>query len=50
VEELFQLFLELGTLIQAQGEVLDNIESNLEDAEDYLEKAETNLETAQNIN
>ena len=44
------MFQELGTLIQAQGEMLDNIEKNLEEAEDYMEKAESNLETAQEIN
>jgi len=43
VEELFQLFTELATLIQAQGEMLDNIEANLKDANDYMEKAEVHL-------
>ena len=41
VNELFELFQELAVLIQAQGEMLDNIEANLEDANDYMEKAET---------
>jgi syntaxin 1B/2/3 len=36
-------------LIQAQGEMLDNIEANLEDANDYVEKAETQLRNAQKI-
>lgn len=29
--------------------MLDNIESNLTNANDYMEKAEANLESAQNI-
>lgn len=36
----------MATLIQAQGEMLDNIEANLEDANEYLEKAEDNLQKA----
>jgi hypothetical protein len=31
-----------------QGEMLDNIESNLAEANDYLEKAESHLESAMN--
>ena len=49
MNELFELFQELATLIQAQGEMLDNIEANLEDANDYMEKAETQLEHAQQL-
>jgi len=37
------LFTELATLIHAQGEMLDNIEANLADANDYMEKADENL-------
>ena len=40
------MFQELATLIQAQGEMLDNIEANLNDANDYLEKAEVHLQKA----
>ena len=36
-------------LIQAQGEMLDNIEANLEDANDYMEKAEDSLHHAQDL-
>lgn len=46
VNELFELFQELAVLIQAQGEMLDNIEANLEDANDYMEKAEVKLANA----
>lgn len=49
VNELFELFQELAVLIQAQGEMLDNIEANLEDANDYMEKAETQLQNAQQL-
>lgn len=49
VNELFELFQELAQLVQAQGEMLDNIEANLVETENYLEKAETNLENAENI-
>ena len=37
VNECFELFQELAIMIQAQGEILDNIEANLEDANDYME-------------
>ena len=46
VNDLFELFQELAVLIQAQGEMLDNIEANLEDATDYVEKAEVHLKNA----
>lgn len=43
VEEVYQLFLDLNTLIQTQGEMLNTIESNLEEARGYVEKAEKKL-------
>ena len=49
VNDLFELFQELAVLIQAQGEMLDNIEANLEDATDYVEKAEVHLKNAQEL-
>lgn len=49
VNELFELFQELAVLIQAQGEMLDNIEANLEDANDYVEKAEMQLQHAKEL-
>jgi len=33
-------------MIQEQGEMLDNIEANLESANDYMEKAEDHLKDA----
>ena len=47
VEELFELFQELAQLVQAQGEIIDNIEANLVETENYVEKAEKNLENAE---
>lgn len=49
MDELFELFQELAVLIQAQGEMLDNIENNLDQAHDYVEKAEVQLQHAQEI-
>ena len=46
VNELFKLFEDLAMMIQEQGEMLDNIESNLADANDYMERAETHLKDA----
>ena len=36
-------------MIQAQGEVLDNIEANLEEADDYLESATVHLKSAKEL-
>ena len=49
VNELFELFQELAVLIRAQGEMLDSIEANLDDANDYMEKAEQQLQNAQEM-
>lgn len=49
VNELFTLFQELTNMIDQQGEQLDNIEANLDDAIDYVEKAETHLKEAQEV-
>lgn len=49
VEEVYQLFLDLGTLIQAQGEMLDSILTNMQEARDYINKGNQKLESAQNI-
>lgn len=46
MEEVYQLFLDLATLISAQGEMLDSIEANIQDANNYVEKAEENLKSA----
>ena len=49
VEEVYQLFLDLGTLIQAQGEMLDSILTNMQEARDYINKGNQKLESAQQI-
>ena len=46
VEEVYQLFLDLETLINAQGEMLDSILTNMQDANDYVKKANVKLESA----
>ena len=46
VNELFELFQEMAVLVQAQGEMLENIEKNLQDTVTYTEKAEKNIEKA----
>ena len=49
VNELVQLFQEVQILVEAQGEMLDNVERNLQDTENYLEKAEDHIEEAEDI-
>eukprot|EP01071_Lankesteria_metandrocarpae_P001362 Lankesteria_metandrocarpae@DN1495_c0_g1_i1.p1 len=46
VSELHQLFVDLATLVDAQGELLDQIEYSVNSAKDYTEKAEKELVTA----
>ncbi|KAH7650084.1 syntaxin [Cryptosporidium bovis] len=46
VEELQQLFIELASLINVQGEMLDHIEFSVSSAKDYTEKADIELISA----
>ena len=46
VEEVYQLFIDLNTLITAQGEMLDSVEQNLDQAIDYVKKGLETLEKA----
>jgi len=46
VEEIFKLFNDLATLIQLQGEMLDSIEANVQQANDYMGKAIKHLVNA----
>eukprot|EP01070_Trichotokara_eunicae_P002836 Trichotokara_eunicae@DN2956_c0_g1_i1.p1 len=46
VAELHQMFVDLATLVDAQGELLDQIEFSVNSAKDYTEKAEKDLVTA----
>ncbi|VDN07391.1 unnamed protein product [Thelazia callipaeda] len=43
VKELHNLFLGLATLIENQGEMLDDIERNVDSAVDYAQKAHSNI-------
>ena len=49
VNECYELFQELAIMIQAQGEILDNIENNIEDANDYMEQAQVHLKSAKEL-
>jgi t-SNARE complex subunit (syntaxin) len=49
VEEVYQLFLDLGTLIQAQGEMLDSILTNMQEASNYIKKGNKHLEKGKEI-
>ena len=46
LDEITGLYWELGIMIEAQGEMLDSIEQNLNEAHDYVEKSITNLTNA----
>lgn len=43
MEEVYQLFQDLNTLIMTQGEMLNTIEANLAEANNYVESAEKKL-------
>ena len=44
MNDIFQLFQDLTILIDAQGEMLDNIEANMADANDYVESGRKHLD------
>eukprot|EP00923_Selenidium_pygospionis_P002362 GHVN01003644.1.p1 GENE.GHVN01003644.1~~GHVN01003644.1.p1 ORF type:complete len:331 (-),score=68.90 GHVN01003644.1:2371-3363(-) len=46
VAELHQMFVELATLVDAQGEMLNQIEHSVKSAKDYTEKGEVELVAA----
>jgi len=46
VEMIHQMFIDMQMLVQAQGEMLDNIELNVEGANNYVKKANTELAKA----
>jgi len=43
VQIVHQMFVDLQIMVQAQGEMLDNIELNIQDAKDYMKKANVQL-------
>ena len=47
--ELQQMFLDMATLVEAQGEALDSIESHVEGAVDHVAHARKELTTAEEI-
>lgn len=46
IRELHQLFVDMAVLVEAQGELIDHIESNLESARDYTRKGVKELHKA----
>ncbi|VDL70316.1 unnamed protein product [Nippostrongylus brasiliensis] len=43
------MFVDLNNLVLSQGEMLDRIEANVEDAVDYAEKAKQNVKGAREL-
>jgi len=46
VETIHQMFIDMQMMVQAQGEILDNIELNVQEAHDYTKKANVQLAKA----
>ncbi len=46
VEIIHQMFMDMAMMVQAQGEMLDNIELNIQEAVDYVKKANVQLAKA----
>jgi len=46
VQIIHQMFVDMQIMVQAQGEILDNIELNIQDAKDYMKKANVQLDKA----
>ncbi|WKY15201.1 hypothetical protein Q1695_000584 [Nippostrongylus brasiliensis] len=49
IRELGEMFVDLNNLVLSQGEMLDRIEANVEDAVDYAEKAKQNVKGAREL-
>ncbi|CAJ0610424.1 unnamed protein product [Cylicocyclus nassatus] len=49
IRELGEMFVDLNNLVMSQGEMLDRIETNIEDAVDYAEKAKQNVKDAREL-
>uniref|UniRef100_A0A1I7XVA9 t-SNARE coiled-coil homology domain-containing protein n=1 Tax=Heterorhabditis bacteriophora TaxID=37862 RepID=A0A1I7XVA9_HETBA len=49
MRQLHEMFADLNILVVSQGEMLDRIESNIEDAVTYAEKAKENVRDARNL-
>ena len=46
VNAVYQMFVDMALLVHQQGEMLDNIELNVNDAKNYVEKGEKQLQKA----
>lgn len=46
IQELCEMFSEIAILIQAQGELIENIEKNVQATKDYVESAKTQTDQA----
>jgi len=46
VETIHQMFVDMAMMVQAQGEMLDNIELNVQEAHNYVKKANVQLAKA----
>jgi t-SNARE complex subunit (syntaxin) len=44
VNDLLELFQEMAMLVERNGELIDKVETNFDDAKDYVEHAEATLE------
>jgi len=49
IDELHQMFLDMATLVQAQGELIDQIEANCDKAEEYIVRAVDELRKANKL-
>lgn len=47
--DLYQVYLDMAVLVEAQGEILDNIESQVSNAVDHVQSGTTALQTAKKL-
>uniref|UniRef100_A0AAR2KIS2 Syntaxin-1A n=1 Tax=Pygocentrus nattereri TaxID=42514 RepID=A0AAR2KIS2_PYGNA len=46
IRELHDMFMDMAMLVESQGELIDNIESNVRNAQEYVEKAKEDTKAA----
>lgn len=46
IREIHQMFLDMAVLVESQGELIDRIEYNVQNAADFVDSGKTNLNTA----
>lgn len=49
IRELGEMFLDLNNLVLSQGEMMDRIDANIEDAVDFADKAKQNMKGAREL-